>query len=165
MSVGAATGVWLAGMRTSTLLTVLVFLGLGVFRDRRFWLAGLIWLGGYEVAYQVTQTARELVSSGFHPRAWWVPVVVFGVEAVGLGLVLVAARKGLRPSLGVAALFAVLWVVWVATGFHANVRTGIGFDPTTEALNEGTKTLWALAYLLPLWKMTNWLPVRTAGAS
>jgi hypothetical protein len=45
-----------------------------------------------------------------------------------------------------------VFAVWVAAGFHVNVneRGLAGFDPTAEVLNEGSKTLWAAAYLVPL---------------
>lgn len=45
---------------------------------------------------------------------------------------------------------SLVWAVWIATGFHVNGHTMTGLDPSAEALNEGAKTLWALAYLVPL---------------
>src|SRR5262249_9579006 len=69
---------------------------------------------------------------------------------LGIGFVVYAARHGARPSLPLLAAALAVWVVWIATGFHVNGHTMVGFDPAAEALNEGTKTLWALAYLAPL---------------
>ena len=138
------------GHRLSTWVAVAVFLARGV-RDRRYWLAAAAWLVGFEVAFQATETAEGIARSGFHPSAWWVPVVVFGAYACGIAFVWWVARRGIRPSIPILGAVAVLWVVWIATGFHVNTsHTMGGFDPAAEAINEGAKTLWALAYLVPL---------------
>ena len=137
------------GLRLTTLLTLGVFLALGV-RDRRFWLAGAAWIGGWEVLFQAAETVRSISRGGFHPTAWWVPVVVFGTYAVGCAFVIVAARKGARPSLIWLAAALAVFAAWVATGFHVNGHDMVGFNSLAEALNEGAKTLWALAYLVPL---------------
>jgi hypothetical protein len=137
------------GVRLSTWAALGAFLVLGV-RDRRYWLAAAAWIGGFEVLYQATTTAKELIDNGFHPTMWWAPVVVFGVFALGIGFVVWAGRHGARPSFPLLAAALLVWAVWIATGFHANGHTMIGLDPTAEALNEGAKTLWALAYLVPL---------------
>jgi hypothetical protein len=140
------------GVRLSTWVVLGAFLVLGV-RDRRYWLAAAAWIGGFEVLYQATVTGRDLVNSGFHPTVWWAPVVVMGVFLLGIGFVVWAARHGARPSFPLLAAAFVVWAVWIATGFHVNDHTLTGLDPTGEALNEGSKTLWALAYLVPLWRL------------
>ena len=137
------------GVRLSTWVALGVFLVLGV-RDRRYWLAAAAWIGGFEVLYQATVTTKDLIHNGFHPSVWWAPVVVFGVFLLGIGFVVYAGRHGARPSLPLLAAALFVWAVWIATGFHVNGHTMTGFDPTAEALNEGAKTLWALAYLVPL---------------
>ena len=43
---------------------------------------------------------------------------------------------------------AVVWIIWVAMGLPVSRATA--FSPTAEALNELAKTLWAVAYLVPL---------------
>lgn len=137
------------GVRLSTWAALGVFLVLGV-RDRRYWLAAAAWIGGFEVLYQGTNTIKELIDNGFHPSAWWAPVVVFGVFVLGIGFVVYAGRHGARPAFPLFAAALGIWAIWIATGFHVNGHTMVGLDPGAEALNEGSKTLWALAYLLPL---------------
>ena len=137
------------GVRLSTWATLGAFLVLGV-RDRRYWLAAAAWIAGFEVLYQATVTAKELIDNGFHPTVWWAPVVVFGVFLLGIGFVGWAALHGARPSLPLLAAGLGVWAIWIATGFHVNGHTMTGLDPMAEALNEGAKTLWALAYLVPL---------------
>ena len=137
------------GVRLSTWAALGAFLVLGV-RDRRYWLAAAAWIGGFEVLYQATTTAQGLIDNGFHPTVWWAPVVVFGVFLLGVGFVVWAARHGARPSLPLLAAALGVWAIWIATGFHVNGHTMTGLDPSAEALNEGAKTLWALAYLVPL---------------
>jgi hypothetical protein len=137
------------GVRLSTWAALGAFLVLGV-RDRRYWLAAAAWIGGFEVLYQASTTGRGLIDNGFHPTVWWAPVVVFGVFVLGIGFVIWAGRHGARPSFPLLAAALFVWAVWIATGFHVNGHTMAGLDPTAEALNEGAKTLWALAYLVPL---------------
>ena len=131
-----------------------VFVVLGSIRDRRFWLAAAIWLGGWEAAFQFTVEMRLLVHSGFHPEAWWAPVVMFGTLAIAAICVLGAVRVGVRPSLPLLGLAAFVWAIWLLTGFHVNEHSMVGFDPLAEGLNETAKTLCAVAYFLPLWKAT-----------
>ena len=135
---------------------------LGV-RDRRYWLAAAAWIGGFEVLYQATVTTKDLIHNGFHPSVWWAPVVVFGVFLLGIGFVVYAGRHGARPSLQLLAAALFVWAVWIATGFHVNGHTMTGFDPTAEALNEGAKTLWALAYLVPLMRSGRAGAAKTGG--
>ena len=58
-----------------------------------------------------------------------------------------------KPDLWLMALVAVVCVAWVATGFHVDSHGMVGFEPSAEALNEAAKTLWALAYLVPLCRL------------
>ncbi len=137
------------GVRLSTWVALVVFLVLGV-RDRRYWLAAAAWIGGFEVLYQASNTTKELIDKGFHPSTWWAPVVVFGVFLLGIAFIVYAGRHGARPAFPLLGAALIVWVTWIATGFHVNGHTTTGLDPAAEALNEGAKTLWALAYLLPL---------------
>jgi hypothetical protein len=154
--------VFIGEIRTSTLVTMAVFVVLGVLRDRRFWLAAAIWLGGFEAAFEFTVGMRSLVHSGFHPDAWWAPVVMFVAVGIVLLCVLAAVRIDVRPSLPLLGLAAVVWGIWLLTGFHVNEHDMVGFDPFAEALNETAKTLWAAAYLVPLWKATETAPALVA---
>ena len=148
-------------VRLSTSLTLLVFLALGM-RNRRYWLAGAAWMFGFETLYQASVTGRELLDHGFHPDAWWPPVVVFGTYVLGVAFLIAAARWGARPSLPLVGAALLVWAVWIATGFNVNEHTTTNFDPTAEALNEGAKTLLAAAYIWPLWKASRGLD-RPAG--
>lgn len=141
------------GVRLSTWIVLLVFLALGV-RDRRYWWAGAAWIVGFEATFQLSQTITVIRHGGFHPHAWWQPVFVFGLLACGYVFVFYAARYA-RTSLPILGAALALWGIWLLTGFHVNGHSMVGFDPTAEALNEGAKTLWALAYLVPLLRVSD----------
>jgi|SRR5579862_533699 len=145
---------FLLEMRTSTIVVLILFIALGVLRDRRFFAAALAWLFGWEAAFQFASSMRILVLHGWHPHPWWTPVVVFGVEGLGFACVIVAGVYfGIRPSWPLMLASGVCWAIWLATGFHINGHTMVDFSPTAEALNEAAKTLWAFAYLVPLIRM------------
>lgn len=138
------------GIRTSTWLTALVFIVVALIRhDRKALLAGWAWLAGFEAAFQITSLAMGLPLPGYR----WGPFLLI---ALGISGTAYAARCGVRPNLWLLGIAACVWVAWVATGFHVNRHTMVGFDPTAEALNEGAKTLWALAYLVPFWSRSWW---------
>lgn len=137
---------FLMSVRLSTWVAILAFLLLYAwYRDRRFLLGALGWLGGFEVVFQLASLAAR------HPlpRYHWGPFLLIGVGAVFFGA---AARRGVWPSGRLMILAAAAWVVWLATGFHVNSHHVMGLDPVSEVLNEAAKTLWALAYVLPLWR-------------
>jgi hypothetical protein len=67
----------------------------------------------------------------------------------------VLPRFDVRPSPPLLLAAVAVFLVWCATGFHVNAHAKVGFDPSAEALNEAAKTLWALAYLLPLWRSSH----------
>jgi hypothetical protein len=134
------------GVRLSTWIVLGVFLLFGV-RDRRYWLAGAAWLTGFEAAYQVTSLATG------HPLPGW-GFMPFVFMAIGVTVVGFSASRNVRPSASMMSVVAVLWVVWVASGFHVNGPTSIHLDPAAEVLNEAAKTLWGVAYLWPLWKVS-----------
>ena len=134
--------------RLSTIVVFSAFIALAI--GRRSWLpiAGcLAWLFGFEAAFNATMLALG------HPAA--LDPIHFAVYLViGIVLPFWLARRGVRPNWWLLGGAGVLWAIWMATGFHANGHTMADFDPLAEALNEGAKTLWAVAYLLPLWKAT-----------
>jgi hypothetical protein len=141
-------------MRTSTVIVIVLFVALGLLRDRRYWLAGL---PGSSAGKHVRDHDERIVDYGHHARVWWAPVVVFGVELLGFAFIAVAGfRFGIRPSWSIMALSGACWAVWLGTGFHINGYQMIAFDPLAEAMNETAKTLWAAAYLWPLWRQTRW---------
>lgn len=98
--------------------------------------AGIAWIVGFENLFEAMR----------RPHVWhWIPFVA--VDIVGMVLL---ARKGITPSLPLLAATLAVWGAWLATGFHVNEHTMAHFQPGAEAFNEGVKTLWAAAYLVPL---------------
>lgn len=142
------------GVRLSTWLTVGAFAVIAVRRrDREPLLAAAAWIMGFEAVFQIASIALDRLPLGL-------PGPLFFV-AVGVVTVMLAQRAGVRPDRRLIAVALLLMLVWVATGFHLNghqhgmfsLHTRIAdFDPLAELLNEASKTLWALAYLLPLWR-------------
>jgi len=125
------------GARLSTVLLLAAFLTLAVARrDHRPAVAAVAWLVGFELLFEATR----------RPDGWHA-VVLIGVAGVGIAAL---ARKGIAPSPLLMAATLALWAVWLATGFHVNQHTMVGFQPGAEAFNEGAKTLWGAAYLVPL---------------
>ncbi|MFL5915894.1 MAG: hypothetical protein ACJ752_09675 [Gaiellaceae bacterium] len=140
-----ATMLFLFGVRISTWTTVLVFALLAAWRSERVpLLAAIAWLASFETAYQIA--AMILRTPSPVPLVGPVSIsLLVGAPAVALLMTAMGARAN-RFVLGLALL---AFVVWIATGFHVNTETVI-VSPTGEALNDTAKTLWALAYLLPL---------------
>jgi hypothetical protein len=136
----------LGGVRLSTAVTFAVFVTLAIARaDRRPLLAAFAWLLGFEAAFQAT----ALVVG--HPFPLGRSESVFFL-VLGTIVVVWTRRRGTRVYWPPLVAAGVLWVIWVATGFHTNFHTThpAAFDPFAEVLNEVAKTLWAIAYLVPL---------------
>lgn len=142
----AVHGVWIEGVRISTLATLVVFALVGLARggDTKGLWAGAAWLTGFEVAYQITGV---ITGTLLYPRA----AIIFTL--IGLVVVPLATPRTVRPDWRFFALVAAFWAVWLAFGFHANGHEHLDiFSLRDEVLNEGAKTAWALAYLVPLWR-------------
>jgi hypothetical protein len=124
------------GPRLSTDVMLAAFLVLAAWRhDPRPAIAGIAWIVGFENLFEATR----------RPHAWhWTLYVA--VDVVGIAIL---ARKGIRPSPLLLAATLAAWGAWLATGFHVNEHTMVHFQPGAEAFNEGAKTLWAAAYLVP----------------
>ena len=142
-----ATMLFLFDVRISTWITVLVFVLIAAWRSERApLLAAIAWLASFECAYQIA--AMVLRTPSPVPLVGPVSIsLLVGAPIVALLMTALGARAD-RPLLGLALL---TFVVWVATGFHVNTSTVV-VTPTGEALNDASKTLWALAYLMPLWR-------------
>jgi hypothetical protein len=125
------------GPRLSTDVMLAAFLVLAVRRhDPKPAIAGIAWIVGFENLFEATR----------RPHVWhWILYVA--VDVIGIVLL---ARKGIAPSTLLLAGTLAVWAAWLATGFHVNEHTMVHFQPGAEALNEGAKTLWAAAYLVPL---------------
>jgi len=133
-------------VRLSTWVALGVFLLLARRgRDRTPLLAGAAWLAGFEATFQVVSLAAR------HPLpSWkWGP---FALMALGLVVVSLTVRRGIRPNPALMVLAAAFWLAWIATGFHVNLHGGVAFSSLAEAMNEAAKTAWAAAYVWPLWR-------------
>lgn len=136
-----------AGARLSSWVMLALFANLALYRRRwRPLLAAFVWLAGFEAAWQATVylTYRYAGPS-------WAGIPRSAVTLlVGVAAVYIARRRGLKPNAMLMLAVAVVWLVWLATGFHSNNHTLVRLNVTGEALNEAAKTLWALAYFVPL---------------
>ena len=143
------------GIRLSTILAVLAFVGLAaVRRDKLPLIAGLLWVTTFEAVFQIASLIMGRLPIGLYP-----PVIFLTVAAVTV--LLVGGR--VKPDWRFLAAALLVIAIWMATGFHLNghqdglvsLHTRIpDVDPTAELLNEAAKTLWAFAYLLPLLQRT-----------
>lgn len=135
-------------VRLTTWLTVLVFVLIAAWRsERQPVIACLTWLAGFEAAYQAAAMVLRTPS----------PIRLIGPVSISLlvGMPLIAAAMtllGARPEPRLLTLGLLVFCVWLATGFHVNTTSVV--SPLGEVLNDGSKTLWALAYLVPLWRQT-----------
>jgi hypothetical protein len=113
------------------------FLGLAVWRhDPRPAIAGIAWIVGFEKPFEATR----------RPHVWhWILYVAFDI----VGIILLCVEED-RPSPVLMAATLAVWGAWLVTGFQVNEHTMVHFQPVAEGFNEGAKTLWAAAYLVPL---------------
>jgi hypothetical protein len=141
------------GVRLSTWLLLACFVALAVRRrDQRALLAAAGWLTGFEACFEIGHLAVGAASIG-RGGVGLFPIIVCTASVVWL------TRHGIRPEWRLLAAAVAILAVWTAFGLRANghqqgifsLTTSLrGFDPWDEALNEASKTLWALAYLVPL---------------
>jgi len=131
------------GARLTTWLAATVFLVVAV-RQRRWepLLAGVAWMWSFEIAFQAVSLATGKLPVGPDGPIFYI--------VVGCPLVAWIVHRGIRPNPWVSAAALLVFVIWIASGFHVNGHTMTGFSPAAEALNEGAKTLWAAAWLVPL---------------
>ena len=134
------------GIRTSTVLMGVLLVVFGALRRQPLQgqLAALAWVFGFEIAFEVT---AFVTSGGHEPGApgWLV---------IGAVANLMAWEAKVKVEWRWFALTGVLWVIWVAMGFHYNMR-GVGtIDWGNEIINELAKTAWGMAYLWPFLRMT-----------
>src|ERR1051326_6536503 len=149
---------FLLGVRISTWLTVLVFGLIAAWRSERApLLAAIAWLASFESAYQIASMILKTPP----------PIPLIGPVSISLlvgapAVALLMTAMGARANPLLLGLALLTFGVWIATGFHVNTGTVV-VSPTGEALNDAAKTLWALAYLLPLlpgtarsWSIVGW---------
>lgn len=139
-----------AQVRWSTVLTFAVVAAVIAWR-RRNPLLGLVgamsWLAGFEILYQAT---------GAVVHGWSLLTLTYTITGT-TGWLIAAAAFGLRIDYRVVAVFAVLWVVWLALGYDSNMPDRIipgadrVFSGRDEAINVATKTLLAAALVVGSW--------------
>lgn len=141
------------GVRLSTWVVLLLFTVIRTDERKKALLAAGGFLGSFEVAFQVC----SVVDGRWSALVWGTPTVA----GIGAGLAFWAWRAGIRPSLAWLAVDACVWAAWFACGFHANQHTLVGLNVRAEVLNEAAKTLWGLAYLMPLtgWNLAELRPL------
>ena len=130
--------------RLTTLLAFAAFIALAA--QRRSWLpvlACMAWLSGFEAALNLTLLA--LGRAADLDRIHFIVYLALAV-LIPIGL----ARRGYPPSWPLLAGAALVWIIWVAAGFHVNGHSMVGFSAPAEVWNETSKLLWAAAYFLPL---------------
>jgi hypothetical protein len=138
------------GMRLTTWGCVAVFVAVAMKRrDSKVLVAGCVWLLGFEAAFDISRFAVGKAG----PFATWALPLIVGLFTLGW-----ATWHRMLPSLPCALATAAVWLVWLAVGFPANQHTTVNFNWTAEVLNVSAKTLWALAYLLPLLRSRDALP-------
>jgi hypothetical protein len=105
----------------------------------------MAWLSAYEILFQ---------ASGAAVHGWSLSNLAWMSAAVG-GWVALAFVMGIIPDWRLLLLVALVWLVWILAGFDSNSPTVAGtsgfpvrFSVFDEILNELTKTLLALSYLV-----------------
>lgn len=144
------------GIRLSTIVAILAFAGLAVARrDTLPLIAAWLWVTTFEAVFQIASLIMDRLPLGLFP-----PIVFLSVAAVTLPLV---GRK-VKPDWRFLAAALLVIAVWMATGFHLNghqhglfsLHTRIPHvDVAAEFFNVAAKTLWALAYFMPLLHRTS----------
>lgn len=143
------------GVRLSSILTALAFVGLAVARrDKLPLLAGWLWLTTFEAVFQIASLIMDRLPLGLFSPIFFLSLAV---------VTLLFTRGRVRPDWRYLAAALVFVAVWMATGFQLNghqhgmfsLHTRIpDFDATAELLNDAAKTLWALGFFLPLLRRT-----------
>ena len=144
------------GIRVSTVVTALAFVGLAVaLRDKLPLIAGVLWVTTFEAAFQIASLIM-----GNLPLGYATPVIFLILAVVTLFF----TRGRVKPDWRYLAASLVVLVVWMAMGFHLNghqhglfsLHTRIpDFDVPAEVMNVTAKTLWALGWFLPLLRRTS----------
>lgn len=130
------------GARLTTWVLVVAFVVLAAKKhDSRVLVAACAWLIGFEAAFDLSRFAVGKA----HPFVTWALPLVVGVFTLAW-----AYRNDIRPARNYALATGAVWVVWLAVGVPVNQHTLTNFSWTAEILNVSAKTLWALAYLIPL---------------
>jgi hypothetical protein len=138
-------GVWivlpgLGPIRISTVVAALALMGILSWRRNPALavLALMAWASAYEIVFN---------GIGVMFFGWSMGPFVWGAAAV-LGWLVLASVLGVYPDWRIAGLCAFVMLVWMALGFHSDTPTRTPFDVVAEILNELSKSLLALAYVV-----------------
>jgi hypothetical protein len=134
-------------IRVSTVLAGLAIVAVILWRRRAplvALVALLAWASAYEILYSATGTAMH---------GWPAGSFVWMTAAVG-GWVVLSQVLGIVPDWRLLLAMALVWVLWILTGFNSNAPSSAGtngfsqgFSLSSEIFNELSKTILALAYL------------------
>lgn len=97
----------------------------------------MAWVAVFEIVFTATGTALH---------GWPVSYLLWLTAAL-TGWIVLAFRLRVVPDRWLSLAAAAAGIVWVVTGFAVNAP-GRPFSMTGEILNEATKTLLGLAYLV-----------------
>jgi hypothetical protein len=143
------------GVRLSTWICAAAFILLALrTRDWRPLAAAAAWMWGFEIVFQVISIAEGHHDTSVAARLGWILV---GLPVVAL------LTNWVRPDRRLLLAAGCCFAAWVLIGFHVNDHTAVGFDSFAEALNEAAKTLWAVAYLVPLLGASSIALARVSG--
>jgi hypothetical protein len=115
-------------------------------RDALIALTALMgWLSTFEILYQATGAALH---------GWSLSYVLWMSAALGGWVVLSAVRR-IVPDWRLLLPMALVWALWILTGFNSNSPSIVGtpgfppdFSAGDELFNELSKTLLAVAFLV-----------------
>jgi hypothetical protein len=127
-------------IRYTTIATAIVVTVVISWWTHKLWLGPLTtlaWASAYEIIYGWTGTILQGWDT--NKTAW--------MSAALIGWILLAYVKGARTEKILLATFTCAWILWILMGFYSN-NTMNTFNPVSEILNVGTKTLLALYYLV-----------------
>jgi hypothetical protein len=103
---------------------------------------GLVTTLAWASTFEILSNAVGTIGFGWavHDFVW--------MSAALTGWVVLAGVLGVWPDLRMSLAFAITLAAWVATGYEPNRPGNSNFNILSEILNEASKTLLALAYLL-----------------
>ena len=138
--------IFIANVRLSTILLASLLVAIPVIRRRWRDLLGFpAWFFGFEAVWEIT---NAVVYYGFSTRLLARTVFVL----LGVACIWLAWRAGLRPWWPALVAAGLLYLVWLLDGFHSNPDVPFAHIVSWrwELENVGAKTLFGLAYLVPV---------------
>jgi hypothetical protein len=128
-------------IRVSTVVAAVVLLVI-ISIKRRDPALGLVTTLAWASTFEILSNAVGTIGFGWAVRDFlW-------MSAALSGWVILAGVLGVWPDLRISLAFAITLAAWVATGYEPNRPGDSNFNVLSEILNEASKTLLALAYLL-----------------